>query len=94
MTLALDQGAAVDGRAGRTDYETETSERHGSVTPTGVDPYGEAVTLGEFIESGRCVKGGRITLAAGPGGVLGFACTGYQRDGSEQWVKASLRKVR
>ncbi|BBC36476.1 hypothetical protein SGFS_077700 [Streptomyces graminofaciens] len=87
-------GGDLGGEVGEIHYEMAASECHGVVTLTGMNPDNAAVTLGEYIESGNCVKGGRIILTAEPDGVLDFAYTGFKRDGTEQSVSASLEKVR
>lgn len=95
VTLELHAGRAVGGEAGRVDYEWPgTNKCHGVVTLTAVEPDTAAVTLGEYIETGMCVKGGRITLTPSAGGTLDFAYQGFKRDGSGQGVTASLAKVR
>ncbi|MFM9551995.1 MULTISPECIES: hypothetical protein [Streptomyces] len=87
-------GGAVTEDIGEVHYEMQGSRCQGDLTLWAVDAVSEALSLGEYIESGNCVKGGRITLTPMPDGTLDFAYTGAKVDGSEQTVHAGLEKVR
>ena len=87
-------GGAVTENIGEVHYEMQGSRCQGDLTLWAVDAGSGALSLGEYIESGNCVKGGRITLTPMPDGTLDFAYTGAKVDGSEQSVHAGLEKVR
>ena len=87
-------GGAVTEDIGEVHYEMQGSRCQGDLTLWAVDAVSEALSLGEYIESGNCVKGGRITLTPMPDGTLDFAYTGAKVDGSEQTVRSALEKVR
>ncbi|WP_215455355.1 hypothetical protein [Streptomyces sp. ATCC 21386] len=93
VRLELTDGA-VGGDIGEVHYEMRDSRCQGDLTLLEVDPVSEALSLGEYIQTGNCVKGGRITLTPLSDGTLDFAYTGAKVDGSEQSVNAVLAKVR
>lgn len=87
-------GGAVSGDIGEVHYEMRDGRCQGDLTLLAVDPVSEALSLGEYIRTGNCVKGGRITLTPLSDGTLDFAYTGAKVDGSQQSVNAVLAKVR
>ncbi|MFF4346616.1 hypothetical protein [Streptomyces sp. NPDC001530] len=91
VTLELNQGAKGED-VGRIHYEMGPSDCYGVVTLTTVDT-SKQVTLGETIQSGNCVKNGRITLTLRPGNTLDFVYKATKHDGTEQSVDASLQKI-
>ncbi|MBZ3900648.1 MULTISPECIES: hypothetical protein [Streptomyces] len=93
VRLELTVGAVAED-VGEVHYEMRGSRCQGDLTLLAVDAVSGAIVLGEFIETGNCVKGGRITLTPMPDGSLDFAYTGAKVDGSEQAVNAALEKVR
>ncbi|GAA4999175.1 hypothetical protein [Streptomyces siamensis] len=91
VTLELNQGSPRE-QVGSIHYAMESSDCYGVVTLTAVGG-SDRLTLGEDIQSGNCVKNGRITLTLRPGDTVDFAYESTKRDGTQQSVRAGLDRV-